>query len=409
MSAWNASHYAELVEGDDQETVSALVRQLRVRTWLIGGQDDELIGTVHRHARAVRAALAAVGCTLTLEADLVRVSVPPEPFERMPRGAAAEGVWYWLIVAALEGTPPTTQLGPLLAAVRCAAAEVEIPVTQSRAELSALVAALKMLCARGVLQEIHGSVEELLCDGEDPPVLLKVHHARLLHLLPRNVPLDEEGQWACDPATDPEGWLRTLIRSGDEGVRVCGMLADQAVVHICDLDEAEQFWFRSQLGREGPRVAELFGLHLEHRLEGASLVVPDEICSPRTLGPFRFPHWQGGSSGTVRHATLLLVDYLADHGERGGPMAPGEGWYGAAASGVVRHLGDLAVRHARWRQHFRQRPDLLAAQVREVLQEADLLRVVEGYEDWWWLSPAVARWTVFAADEELAGTGMEMG
>ncbi|MFE6631676.1 DUF2398 family protein [Streptomyces rochei] len=383
---------------DEQEAVAALVRRLRVQTWLVSGRDDELIEAVHRHAGAVRAVLETVGCMLTVGPDLVRVHVPVEPAGLMPGGDAPQGVWFWLTVAVLEGVPPRAPLGQVVGAVRAAAQETEIPVTQSQPELRALVTALRMLCQRGVLEEVEGRVEELMNADGDPPVLLKVHHARLLHLLPRSVPLDEEGQWTVDPARDPGGWLRSLPRPGDEAVRVCGMLASRAVVHVCDLDEAEQQWFSTRLAREGSRVAEALGLYLEHRLEGAALVVPEEISDARVLGPFRFPHRQQGGAGTVRHATLLLIDYLAGEGQRGGAAAPDENWCGAAASAVVRRLGELAVRHTGWRGEYRQRPELLAGQVRTLLEEADLLRVGAGYEDWWWLSPAAARWTVVAHD-----------
>ncbi|WP_406719047.1 TIGR02678 family protein [Streptomyces althioticus] len=390
----------QLVE-DEQEVVAALVRRLRAQTWLIGGRDDELIEAVHRHAVAVRAMLEVLGCTLVVEPDLVRVHVPVEPVSFMPGDSAPEGVWFWLTAAVLEGLPPRARLGQVVGAARSAAAEAEIPVTQSQSELRALVAGLRMLCERGVLSELEGRVDDLMDGAHDPPVLLKIHHTRLLHLLPRSVPLDEEGQWACDPGQDPEGWLRSLHRPGDEAVRVVGMLADRAVVHVCDLDEAERQWFSTRLAREGADVAETLGLHLEHRLEGASLVVPEEISDARVLGSFRFPHRQQGGSGTVRHATLLLIDYLTGEGERGGPTAPGEGWCGAAASSVVRRLGELAVRHTRWRGEYRQRPEQLAGQIRTLLERADLLRVAAGYEDWWWLSPAAARWTVVAHDGQL--------
>ncbi|MCX4581188.1 TIGR02678 family protein [Streptomyces sp. NBC_01571] len=392
-----------LVE-DEQDAVAALVRRLRAQTWLVGGRDDELIEAVHRHAAAVRALLEAVGCALTVEPDLVRVHVPVEPVALMSGGDAPQGVWFWLTVAVLEGLHPKVPLGQLVGAVRAAAAEAEIPVTQSLPELRALVAGLRMLCERGVLSELEGRVDELMDGAQDPPVLLQIHHARLLHLLPRNVPVDDEGQWACDPGQDPQGWLNSLVRPDDEAVRVCGMLADRAVVHVCDLDDAERQWFSTALAREGSGVAQALGLHLEHRLEGAALVMPEEICDARGLGSFRFPHRQQGGCGTVRHATLLLIDYLTGEGERGGADAPGEGWYGAAASSVVRRLGELAVRHTRWRGEYRQRPEQLAGQIRTLLEEADLLRVATSYEDWWWLSPAAARWTVIAHDTQPANS-----
>ncbi|AEY86853.1 hypothetical protein SHJG_1577 [Streptomyces hygroscopicus subsp. jinggangensis 5008] len=383
---------------DEQETVASLVRRLRAHPWLVGGRDDELIEAVHRHAEAVRSVLEAVGCALTVESDLVRVHTPVEPVALMPGGAAPEGVWLWLTVAVLEGLPSEVGLGQVVGAVRSAAAEAEIVVTQSQPELRALVTGLRMLCERGILSELDGRVDDLMDGEQNPPVLLRIHHARLLHLLPRGVPLDDEGQWVCDPGQDPRTWLHSLHQDGDPGMRVCGMLADRAVVHVCDLDDAERQWFSTHLAREGARVGELFGLHLEHRLEGASLVVPEEISDDRVLGSFRFPYQQQGGSGTVRHAVLLLIDYLTGEGERGGPAAPGEGWCGAAASCVVRRLAELAVRHTRWRGEYRRRPEQLAAQIRALLERADLLRVAPGYEDWWWLSPAAARWAVVPQD-----------
>ncbi|REE66330.1 uncharacterized protein DUF2398 [Streptomyces sp. 3212.3] len=91
---------------DEQEAVASLVRRLRAQTWLVGGRDDELIEAVHRHAAAVRSALGAVGCAMTVEPDLVRVHTPVEPVGLMPGGAAPEGVWLWLTVAVLESLPP---------------------------------------------------------------------------------------------------------------------------------------------------------------------------------------------------------------------------------------------------------------------------------------------------------------
>ncbi|MBT2526980.1 DUF2398 family protein [Streptomyces sp. ISL-99] len=386
---------------EEQEAVASLARRLRAGTWLVGGRDDEVIEAVHRYLPAVRSALASVGCALTVEPDLVRVHTPVEPLGPMPEGSAPEGTWFWLTAAVLESLPPKASLGQVVSAARTAAAEAEIAVTQTRTELRALVAGLRMLCERGVLTELEGRVEDLM-DGElDPPVLLRIHHARLLHLLPRSVPLDEEGQWTCDPGRDPQGWLRSLRRPDDVAVRVCGMLAGQAVVHVCDLDAEERQWFSTHLAREGARVAEVFGLHLEHRLEGASLLVPEEIADDRVLGPFRFPHRQRNGAGTVRHAALLLIDYLTDEGERGGAMAPGPGWCGASVSEVVRRLGEMGVRHTRWGAEYRRRPAYLAEEVRALLQRADLLRVSEGFEDWWWLSPATARWTVVPEERQL--------
>ncbi|MFG2489394.1 DUF2398 family protein [Streptomyces virginiae] len=394
---------------DEDEVVPQLARFLKTHAWLIGGRDDAVIEAVHRHRVALREVLAAVGCGLSVEPDLVRVHNPAPPLSsRVPEGDSPQGVWFWLTVSALESLPPRARLGQVAAAARAAAAEIELSVTQSGAELGAFAAALRRLCDCGLLEELEGRVEALLEGEDDPPVLLKVHHARLVHVLPRGVPVDEYGQWSTDPAEDPEGWLASLPRSADPGVRVCGMLADQAVVHACDLDEDELQWLSDKGPVHGAAVAGAFDLALEHRLEGAAFVMPQESYDERVSGRFRFPNRRRSSAGTVRHAALLLVDALTVEGERGGALAPGAGWCGAPKSWVVRRLGEMAVQHPWWSKDLRADLPRLADDVRGVLEpEADLLRVVVGYEDWWWLSPAAARWTVLPEEQPVPGNGVK--
>jgi uncharacterized protein (TIGR02678 family) len=300
--------------GDEQQDIALLAQHLQVRNWLVGGRDDELIEAVHRHQPALRRLLARVGCTVTVEPDLVRVHKSAGMrYGRIRQSASPEGTCLLLTAAVLESMPPKAKLGLVVAAARAAAAEVEIPVTQSRAELHALHAGLRMLCDRGVLEEVDGRIEALLEGQEDPPVMLRVHHTRLLHLLPSDVPVDEHGQWLADPAHDAQVWLEQLPRPSDPGVRVCAMLADQAVVHACDLDPEERHWISTRLADDGAVVAEAFGLRLENRTEGAAFVMPEEALSARgLLGPFHFPHRQRNGAGAVRHAALLLIDIIAE-------------------------------------------------------------------------------------------------
>lgn len=310
MWRWWREHVRRQGE-DEEEVVWQLARLLKTRAWLVGGRDDAAIEAVYRHQGALREVLAAVGCTLALEADLVRVYNPVPPLSaRLPEGGSAQGVWFWLAVGALESLPARVRLGQVAAAARAGAAEIELPVTQSRVELSAFAAGLRRLCGCGVLEELEGRVEALVDGEEDPPVLLKVHHTRLLHLLPRGVPVDDWGQWAIDPAGDPAGWLAGLERPADAGLRVCAMLADQAVVHACDLDEDELRWLSDKGPTDGAALARSFGLTLEHRLEGAAWVMPQETYDERVAGRFRFPGRRRSDAGTVRHAALLLIDGL---------------------------------------------------------------------------------------------------
>ncbi|WP_405559495.1 DUF2398 family protein [Streptomyces sp. NBC_01180] len=384
-------------QGEDEE-VWQLARLLKTRAWLVGGRDDAAIEAVYRHRGVLREVLAAVGCALVVEPDLVRVYNPAPPLSvRLPEGDSAQGVWFWLTVGVLESLPVRVRLGQVAAAVRAAAVEIELPVTQSRTELSAFAGGLRRLCFRGVLEELEGRVEALVDGEEDPPVLLKVHHTRLLHVLPRGVQVDGWGQWAVDPAEDPAEWLAGLARPADAGVRVCAMLADQAVVHACDLDEDELRWLSDKGPTEGAALARSFGLELEHRLEGAAWVMPQETYDGQVAGRFRFPGRSRSQAGTVSHAALLLIDSFVSEGVRGGMGAPGPNWCGMPRSRVVGRLGELAKRHAWWNKDLRGDLPRLAEDVRGVLEpEADLLRVTGGFEEWWWLSPAAARWTVLS-------------
>lgn len=136
-------------------------------------------------------------------------------------------------------------------------------------------------------------------------------------------------------------------------------------------------------------------------------------------GPGRTPLRDQGHTRGRRAEVVLCIDEfgplnLQPHPgrqwtERGGShkdpaleprprrRAPGPGWCGMPKSRVVGRLGELAKRHAWWNKDLRGDRPRLAEDVRGVLEpEADLLRVTGGFEEWWWLSPAAARWTVLS-------------
>ncbi|MEU9420203.1 DUF2398 family protein [Streptomyces sp. NPDC048272] len=394
------------MEEEQGEEVAALARHLAVQPWLLGEHDEIAIEAVHRNLQAVRGVLGNVGWSLNVEPDLVRVHKPVVWKPGMaPEGASPVGCWFWLTVAALESVRPRVGLGDVVAAARAMAAEAGVPVTQSATELRALLEALRMLRSRGLLEEVGDGRIEALLEQENPAVLLRVHHARLLHALPRNVPLDEFGQWTVDPAKDPGAWLEGLEGPLDLSQRMCGMLADQAVVHACDLSGEERQWLSDRLASEGAEAAAGFGLELERRVEGAAFVMPsDAYTNDRELGGFVFPRHKRG--GTVGHAALLLIDHVVEQGERGGVLAPGEGWCGMCEPEIVRHLSELSVQHTRWADEYRQAPRQLGDHVQKLLEPADLLRVSRGYENWWWLSPAAARWTVMSGDPDDGGAAV---
>jgi Protein of unknown function (DUF2398) len=227
-----------------------------------------------------------------------------------------------------------------------------------------------------VVESLDGDINEFLRD-DNPPVLLAVHHHRLVHVIANFGP--------ADPVTDPAGWLEQVEREADPARRMRRRLIEDTAVYAGDLDPDEADWLSRRVrSDDGLPLAEAFGLHLERRAEGAAFVVPSDAYRSRDeLGDCPFP---GG--GTVAHAGLLLCD-VADAGGVLDPDRPG--WRGVRQDQVLTHLATFAERYADkgWAtEHVGNLPGL-AAGVRALLVGANLLRVEAGT---WWFSPAAGRW-----------------
>jgi uncharacterized protein (TIGR02678 family) len=364
-----------------------MLRLLMLRPWLVAGRDDEAIAKVRRNVTEIRAALARLGWALVVERDLVRLrkSAPV----RLTAWAAsaptrAACTWFFLLVAAAEAMPPAVALGKVVTAAKSVAAEANVEVTGDITERRAIVQALKLLDERGVIEHIDGDLGDFITDDE-PPVLLALHHTRLLHVI--------ANFGAADPVSDPRGWLRQVEAEPDAGRRMRRRLIDDTVVHTADLDEAETDWLRRRVrGDDGEQLAKAFGLHLERRAEGAAFVVPDDAFRyDRELGPAPFP-----SSGTVPHAALLLCGHAQQSGQ---PAAHPPGWLHLTEDAVLAHLAELAARfgpgRGGWRAELVENHALLLADVRALLSGLDLVRVQPvsdgGAETVWRFSPATAR------------------
>lgn len=372
------------------EEASMVLRRLAVQPWLVAGRDDEAIAMVRRNLSAVRDALARLGWVLVVERDLVRLRKSP-PVRRDAWAASGpkplEASWFFLLVAAAESMTPRVGLAQFVAGARAAAAEASLPVTNDMQERRAIVKALRMLNARGVVEQVDGEVEGFI-DDENAPVLLAIHHSRLAHVI--------SNFGTLDPSEDPTAWLEQVEREPDPARRMRRRLIDDALVHVVDLDEAEADWLSRRVrGDDGAPLAQAFGLSLERRTEGAALVVPDEAFRHSSeLGTRHFP-----SAGTVPHAALLLCEHAATAGLLGSDAdGPGVGWRGLAQTDVISHLTELATEHpegkAGWRRELAENPPQLADEVRGLLIEFDLLRVrirSDGSQTWWF-SPATGRW-----------------
>ena len=361
-----------------------MLRLLARQPWLLAGRDDDAMTKVRQNLTDITSALGRLGWPLVVERDLIRLRKSP-PVRRGAWAALAPSplacTWFFLLVAAAEAMPPAVALGKLVAAAKTAAAEAGVVVTGDIGERRAIVQALKLLDDRGVVEQVDGDPQGYLHDDE-PPVLLAIHHTRLLHVI--------ANPGASDVAADPADWLRQVEAEPDPGRRMRRRLVDDTVVYTTDLDEAEADWLSRRVrGDDGEQLAKAFGLHLERRSEGAAFVVPsDAFRYDRELGPSPFP-----SAGTVPHAALLLCGHAQDSGVSAGERP---GWLGMAAADVQAHLAVLASRFGAgrggWRADLAGNPAQLADDVQALLTGLALVRIAEDDAATWWFSPATARW-----------------
>ena len=360
--------------------IASVLRQLMVQPWLAAGRDDAAIATVRRHEQAVSEVLGRLGWVLVIGRDFVRLRKSP-PVRRQAWASTGPTPltcsWFFLLVAAAESMAPRVAIGQLVTAARAAAAEVGLPTPDDRSERYAILTALKMLDHRKVVETIDGDPAEFLRD-DNAPVLLAVHHHRLVHVIANFA--------AADPVADPATWLYQVEREADPARRMRRKLVDDTVVYACDLDIEDADWLSRRVrGDDGLPLAEAFGLHLERRAEGAAFVVPaDAFRSRSELGESPFP-----AGGTVAHAALLLCDVAAVDGLVD-PDRPG--WRGMAPDQIRSHLESFAERFAGhgWASEFTDNLDGLATEIAKLLSSADLLRIAQ--TGWWWLTPAAGRW-----------------
>jgi uncharacterized protein (TIGR02678 family) len=358
---------------------AAALRLLARQPWLLAGRDDEAITAVRENMTAIEGTLARLGWSLAAERDTIRLRKSPPPRRSGWESQAPPPLactWFFLLVAAAEAMPPAAPLGKLVAEAKSAAAEAGIPVTGDIAERRAVITALRLLDDRGVIEQVDGDVHGYLHD-DDPPVLVAVRHARLLHVI--------ANPGAADPAADPAGWLRQAEAEPDPARRMRRRLVDDTAVHAADLDDAEADWLSRRARDDGAPLAAAFGLHLERRSEGAALVVPDDAFRyPRELGPGAFP-----APGTVPHAALLLCG----RAQSAGTPVPGlPGWRELTAEAVLGCVAGLAAGHEQWSADLRADPPRLAGEVQALLGGLGLLRVTEGDPPAWRFSPVTARW-----------------
>ena len=368
---------------------AAVMRHLMVQPWLVAGRDDDEIAAVKRHLPAITDALLRLGWVLVVERDLVRLVKSP-PQRRASWAAVApsplQASWFFLLLAGAESVGTRVGLGQLVTSARAAAAEADLRVTNDIAERRAIVRALRMLHDRGVIEHVEGDVEAYVEDDQ-VPVLIAVHHARLIHVIANYAP--------GDPVANSAKWLDDIERESDPARRMRRRLIDDTLIYGTDLDDAEADWLRRRFRDDGGPLADAFGLHLERRAEGAAFVVPDAAFRhPRELGPTPFP-----GSGTVEHAALMMCEIAGRDGRVGSDdVGPGSGWRALDETTVVSELAAAAARitagRGGWRRELAAHPGQLAKEVCTLLSSLDLVRIERGQDEatTWWFSPATGRW-----------------
>jgi uncharacterized protein (TIGR02678 family) len=190
-----------------------------------------------------------------------------------------------LLLAVLLTSREQVLLSGLAMDVRVAAAEADIAVDDSYAELLAMRAALRLLVEWGVLVEDENTVATYTEGG--PDVLLTVRRDLVRHLVA--APLRQ----ADDRHTLIE--LAQTAITGGVRHRVRRLLVETPVVYRDDLDDDARAWMAQSQRREATVLGDFLDVSLEIRAEGIAMFHPD-------LSDVDFP-----ASGTVAQAALLTV------------------------------------------------------------------------------------------------------
>ena len=348
---------------------------------------DEL-ADVRRHARYLTGVFSTLlGYRLVVEPSFARLVKEPPGRDAPWRGAARRsGAAFaprtYTYLALVSASLLTAEVGEqvllsrLVEQVRAEAQAAGVDVDDQFSDRRHLVAALEWLIDRGILEETDGTV---LGWGERlEEALMTVNRNLLPHLLSR--PLHSvDGPGALLDGTDttagPDQPRRSLRRK----------LVEHPVVRRDDLTDAE----RDVLSRERTELtrtlADVFGLVLEVRAEGALAFDYDA-----ELTDLAFP-----GQGTIMQATLLLLDALVD------THRPSPGLEGVVDGRAVRglptsadeldtHLSNLVSRYGKgWAAQYTSdvphlRQEVIAMLVALGLALADESTIV--------ITPAAARY-----------------
>lgn len=318
------------------------LRALLARPLLLADRDPEIFALVVRHrAELVRWFGESAGWTLVVDAGarharLMKRASRPDP----TRPARAPGrrpfdrrryVLLALALAALDGEAVQVTLARLAEKVRELSLEDEALAPfdpGASAERHAFVDVIRLLEELGVLAFKDGDADRYARSPGEGDALYDVRERLLSRLLaaPRPPALCAgPAQMAEEERAATEEGERTAARHA-----VFRRLLDDPVVYKDELDPRGRDWLAAGSGFLYERLERDAGLVVERRAEGLAAV-----DSAGALTDTVFP--EGGS--TVKHAALLLCEWLAERARGGGP---GEAPLDSAPAGEAPRAGRTA-------------------------------------------------------------------
>jgi len=277
-----------------------------------------------------------------------------------------------LVLAALTRCASQLLVDELVAEVRSAAADTDLVVDlDAPGDRRALAAALLTLLDLGVLVERDGDLARW-ADGAEATSLLDVRRDRLRLLVAASLTGARTSADLLEAAALPSA-------AGGARVAVRRRLLEQPVLSTSYLSEDQVEWWSRNRHRESEWFSGRFGLELELRAEGALAVDPED-----ELSDVVFP-----GTGSARHAALLLLEHLVrDVCEQ--VQVHGEAQQAVTAAQVDAALTRIVADHGRGLRKAYADPDVLRADVLEVLGQVGLL--VPADEGGFLLHAAAARY-----------------
>jgi uncharacterized protein (TIGR02678 family) len=331
------------------------LRALLSRPLLLASRDpDAFAGVVRHRADLARWLSDATGWTLAVEAAAGHARLFKRPARRdasRPARAPGKGPFdrrryalLCLALAALDDVPGQITLARLAESVR--ELSLEDPAVPPfdpdvQAERHAFVDVLRLLGDLGVLVLRDGDAERYV-RAREGDALYDVRERLLGQLLAAPIPpalAGSPGRMAEEERARTEEGERIRARQ-----TVFRALLDDPVVYLEDLDDRARDWLLHGSGHVYERLARDAGLVVERREEGLAAIDPDGGLSDSA-----FPE----GSSTVKHAALLLCEWLADRARsaRAASGDPGEG--AVAWDEVLARTGALRAEHAgRWSREY---------------------------------------------------------